>query len=198
MAGRVAGRCVGVAGILLLCAACGLGPQEEPVTVSIPPRQAAPVPTQLVSGVPLSMQVYLLRGAQLVQVTRTVAPGPGLAPTLTALGAALSPNEREQGLRTALPASTQPLQGSIVEGDIARVEVPAGFERLPVREQIKALGQLVFTVTANTLATGVQLVADGRPVAVPDADGHLWERPVSRQDYALLAPPAASGVLSPP
>jgi hypothetical protein len=85
----------------------------------------------------------------------------------------------------------RPLRGSITGGDIARIEVPPGFDRLPVQEQINALGQIVFTVTADTLATGVQLVEDDKPVAVPDASGQLQDRPVSREDYAVLAPRAS-------
>ncbi|MDN5794687.1 MAG: GerMN domain-containing protein [Intrasporangium sp.] len=140
------------------------------------------------SGVPLSVQVYLLQGSYLFRVTRTVLPGPGLQPTLSALSAPLSPDEQAQGLRTALPTSIQPMRGLMARGDIAQVEVPAGFDRLPVQEQINALGQIVFTITADTLATGVQLVEDGRPVAVPDASGQLQNRPVTREDYGVLAP----------
>ncbi|EWT07949.1 hypothetical protein N864_17875 [Intrasporangium chromatireducens Q5-1] len=176
---------------LLLLAGCGIGPQTDPVVVSIPPQTAISVPTTVVSGVPLSVQVYLLEGSHLFRVTRTVPPGPGMQPTLSAISAPISPDERSQGLRTALPPSVRPLRGSITGGDIARIEVPPGFDRLPVQEQINALGQLVFTVTADTLATGVQLVEDDKPVAVPDASGQLQDRPVTREDYAVLAPRAS-------
>lgn len=172
----------------LLLTGCGIGPQDDPVIVSVPPQTALPVPTTFVSGVPLSVQVYLLQGAHLYRVTRTVPPGPGIQPTLSAISAPLSPDERDQGLRSALPPSVTPLEGSISGGDIARITVPAGFDRLPVQEQINALGQIVFTVTADTLATGVQLVEDTKPVAMPDASGQLQNRPLTREDYAVLAP----------
>ncbi|MGN6754222.1 MAG: GerMN domain-containing protein [Intrasporangium sp.] len=159
--------------------------------VSIPPQTAIPVPTTVMEGVPLSVQVYLLEGSHLFRVTRTVPPGPGMQPTLSAISATLSPDERAQGLRTALPPSVRPLRGSITGGDIAKIEVPPGFDRLPVQEQINALGQIVFTITADTLATGVQLVEDDKPVAVPDASGQLQNRPVTREDYAVLAPRSA-------
>ncbi len=173
-----------------LLAGCAIGPQRGPVIVSIPPQTAIPVPTTVVSGVPLSVQVYLLQGAHLFRVTRTVAPSPGLQPTLDAISAPLSPDERSQGLRSALPPSVRTLRGTISRGDIARIDVPSGFDRLPVQEQINALGQLVFTITADTLATGIQLIEDGKPVAVPDATGQLQDRPVTREDYAVLAPRA--------
>lgn len=188
---RTTRRLLPYAVCLLLLAGCGIGPQTNPVVVSIPPQTAISVPTTVVSGVPLSVQVYLLEGAHLFRVTRTVPPGPGMQPTLSAISAPISPDERSQGLRTALPPSVRPLRGSITGGDIARIEVPPGFDRLPVQEQINALGQLVFTVTADTLATGVQLVEDDKPVAVPDASGQLQDRPVTREDYAVLAPRAS-------
>lgn len=176
--------------VLGLLSGCGIGPQHEPVVVSILPQTAGPVPSTVVTGVPLSVQVYLLKGSYLFRVTRTVPPGPGLAPTLAAVSAPLSPDERAQGLRTALPASVESLTGALTRGDTARVQVPPGFDRLPVQEQINALGQLVFTITADTLATGVQLVRGGKPVAVPDASGQLQSRPVTREDYAVLTPRA--------
>ncbi|GAB3871573.1 hypothetical protein GCM10028802_03200 [Terrabacter terrigena] len=70
----------------------------------------------------------------------------------------------------------------------ARVAVPPGFDRLSMAVRQLAMAQLVFTITADTLADEVQLVSGGRVVAVPDAHGELVTHPVSRQDYADLAP----------
>jgi hypothetical protein len=173
---------------VLALAACGLGPQADPVIVSVPAQTGAPVPNPVVSGVPLNVQVYLLKGAYLYRVTRTVPPGPGLGPTLAGMSATLSPDERALGLRTALPPSLEPLDGIMTRGDTARIELPSGFDHLPVQEQINALGQIVFTVTADTLATGVQLVRNGKPTPVPDASGQLQDRPMTREDYAALTP----------
>jgi hypothetical protein len=178
---------MGVLAVLAL-SGCGLGPQTEPVIVSVPVQTGAPVPDPIVTGVPLSMQVYLLKGAYLYRVTRTVPPGPGLGPTLAGISAPLSPDERAQGLRTALPPVSEPLDGIMTRGDTARIELPPAFDQLPVQEQINALGQIVFTVTADTLATGVQLVQNGKPVPVPDATGKLQDRPMTREDYAALTP----------
>lgn len=146
------------------------------------------MPNPVVSGVPLNVQVYLLKGDYLYRVTRTVPPGPGIGPALAGMSAPLSPDEKALGLRTALPPSPGPLDGIMTRGDTARIEVPEGFDRMPVQEQINALGQIVFTITADTLATGVQLVRGGKPVAVPDASGQLQDRPVTREDYATLTP----------
>jgi hypothetical protein len=186
----------GLAALALLggVAACGLSPQDAPVPVpgstvrSAGPSEAsrtlAPV------AVPFTMQAYLLRGDRLARVEREVPEGSGIGPPLAALSLPLSRDEVAQGLRTALPTSTEgaTLTGRLTPTSVAQVEVPAGFDRLSPREQEAALAQLVFTLTADTIATGVQLVRDGRPLPVPDGTGQLLTRPVGRTDYRALAP----------
>ncbi len=66
--------------------------------------------------------------------------------------------------------------------------MPTGFDRLSVREQVGAMSQLVYTVTANTTATEVELVSDHRTLQVPDGSGRLLSRPVNISDYATWAP----------
>jgi hypothetical protein len=52
------------------------------------------------------------------------------------------------------------------------------------------LAQLVVTVTANSLATSVQLVQGTRALPMPDPSGQLVARPVTRNDYAAYNPPS--------
>jgi hypothetical protein len=66
--------------------------------------------------------------------------------------------------------------------------VPKGFDHISVREQELAMAQLVFTITADTLASGVVLVQGSRELPVPDATGRLVEGPVTRLDYAAYQP----------
>jgi hypothetical protein len=134
------------------------------------------------------MQVYLIHGDRLQRVTRTVSPGKGMTPVLGALTAPLDEVELAGGLRTAVPTTTRPLAGTVTNEGTARIAVPPGFDRLSVREQQFAMAQLVFTVTADTLASDVVLVNGSRVIAVPDARGELATHPVTRQDYAELAP----------
>jgi hypothetical protein len=51
------------------------------------------------------------------------------------------------------------------------------------------MAQLVFTVTANSLAQSVQLVQGTRSLPMPDPSGQLVTRPVTRVDYAAYNPP---------
>ena len=92
------------------------------------------------------------------------------------------------GIRSALPLASTRLRGEVADG-VARIELPTGFERISVHEQSLAMAQLVFTVTANSLATSVQLVQGSRPLPMPDPSGQLVTRPVTRNDYAAYNPP---------
>jgi hypothetical protein len=177
-----------VIGLALGVTGCALSPQDQPDPVLLPTQSGVASSGVAQPGVPLSMQVYLIHGDKLQRVTRSVSPGKGMTPVLEALTAPLDEVELANGLRTAVPTTTQALAGTVTNEGTARIAVPPGFDRLSVREQQYAMAQLVFTVTANTLASDVVLVNGSRVVAVPDARGMLAAHPVSRQDYAELAP----------
>ncbi|GAB3070666.1 hypothetical protein GCM10027053_39260 [Intrasporangium mesophilum] len=178
---------VGLA-LTLGAAGCAMSPQDQPDPVLLPSPSGAASPGVAQPGVPLSMQVYLIHGDRLQRVTRTVSQGTGMTPVLGALTAPLDEIELASGLRSAVPTTTRPLAGTVTNEGTARIAVPPGFDRLSVREQQFAMAQLVFTVTANTLASDVVLVNGSRVIAVPDARGELAAHPVTRQDYAELAP----------
>jgi hypothetical protein len=124
---------------------------------------------------------------RLARVTRTVPPGAGLEPSFVGLATPLTTAQVQSGLHSALPVTGTPLRGRVVDG-VAHVDLPSGFERLSVHEQGLAMGQLVFTLTANSLATSVELVRGGRPLPVPGPGGQLISRPVTRVDYAAYDP----------
>lgn len=180
----------GVAGplLVLLLGGCGLSAQSEPESVAVPGAGATSATTST-PGVPLTMQVYLVHGRRLERVTRAVSPGKGVDPVLRALSAPVGAAELAAGLRTALPASSHPLTGTMSGPRTADVSVPPGYDRLSIAEQEVAMAQIVFTVSADTLAAEVRLVSGSEPVPVPVSHGQLVTRPVSRQDYADLAPP---------
>lgn len=176
-----------VAGLVAaLVSGCSMGPQDAPVPVTAP-TTSTPTPGPSHTGVPLTVQVYLVRGDRLARVSRSVPPGPSLEPSLRALAEPISVHEAGPGLRSALPTSSTPLRGSI-NGEVATLDLPAGFEHLSVHEQELAMAQLVFTITANSLATSVVLVRGGRTLPVPGAGGQLVTAPVTRSDYAAYAP----------
>lgn len=175
------------ASVLTLLAGCALGPEDQPDVVVGAASTAASSTATDATQVPLTVQVYLLRGDRLVRVSRSVPPGSGLGPSLAGLFLDLTPSEVADGLRTSVPRAATPPHGRLV-GPIAEITMPTGFDRLSVREQIGAMSQIVFTVTANTVATEVQLVTNGRDLPVPDGNGRLLTRAVNPADYATWAP----------
>jgi hypothetical protein len=180
--------CLVAAALTAAAGGCALSPQAEPDPVLLPSPAASTSSGGPQPGVPLNVQVYLIHGDRLQRVTRTVAPGRGIEPVVQALTAPLDDIELADGLRTAVPTTTHPLAATVTNQGTARVTVSPGFDRMSVREQQYAMAQLVFTVTADTLAGDVVLVNGSRVVAVPDDRGELLARPVTRLDYAGLAP----------
>lgn len=173
--------------VAALLSGCSVGAQGSPVVVRAP-RASAPAPTPSTrAGVPLTVQVYAVQADHMYRLTRTVPPGAGLEPALTALAMPLTTAEVARGLRSALPTTGTPLKGTVRDG-VARVSVPKGFDHISVRDQELAMAQLVFTVTADTLASSVVLVQGSRELPVPDSTGRLVARPVTRLDYSAYQP----------
>ncbi len=172
--------------LVAVLAGCGIGAQAHPVPVEPEATGTAGTVGGDVSR-PVVVEVFLVRGTHLAPVSRVVSHQPGISASLLALSEPLSETERFRQLRSALPAARQPLTGTIL-GAVARVSMPAGFDRLSVREQVAATAQIVYTVVANTSARTVQLYEGDRAIPVPGGDGALLDRPVGRADYATWAP----------
>jgi hypothetical protein len=172
-------------GTVLLAAACSVGPQAHPVVLGRPASTRAVVEQPLPTST--SVEVFFVRDGRLVPLVRRVAVGPGLTSCLAGLALPLSAKESSSGLRSALPTGVTSLQAQ-VNGSVATVTVPPGFDRLTVSDQILAVAQLVFTVTANTYLTRVAMAQHGHLLAMPDQSGQLVSHPLGRDDYASLAP----------
>jgi hypothetical protein len=172
---------------VLALSACSIGTQSSPVPAVAPTAsRSSSGPSR--QGVPLTIQVYLVQGDRLARLTRTVPPGAGLEPSFVGLATPITSTMTAAGIRSALPLASTPLRGKVDDG-VARIELPTGFERISVHEQSLAMAQLVFTVTANSLATSVQLFQGTRALPMPDPSGQLLTRPVTRVDYAAYNPP---------
>lgn len=188
-AGRRPGRIGVVVGMLALTAGCALGPQAQPVALSTNPARGQP--TKHHTGaftVKVSERVYLVHNGRLVEVSRTTPlRNTHLQTVMGALFEPLGFLERNEGLRSALPPSKQPVRVQ-VHGHLATVQLPEGFDGLAVSEQILALGQLVFTISANSDAFEMRFKAGKRAVPVPDGGGRLLTAPVTRDDYVRIAP----------
>ncbi len=162
-----------------------MSPQPHPVPVDEPVADAEGAVGGDLSR-PVVVEVFLVRGSRLSPVSRVVSHKPGISASLLALSQPLTESERYRQLRSAVPRGGE-LSGTIL-GSVARVSMPTGFDRMPVHEQVAAMGQIVYTVVANTSADTVQLYDGDSAIPVPGGDGALLDRPVGRADYAVLAP----------
>lgn len=130
--------------------------------------------------------LYFLRGDELVRVRRFVPVEPRLTDVIDAFVAGPTVAEIDNGIRTALSLSSM-VAGVTREGFTALVDLDASFLDLPGAEQIRAIGQIVYTVTGVGGGIGnARFTFNGRRGAVPRADGQPVSKPVSRDDYASL------------
>ncbi len=98
--------------------------------------------------------------------------------------------ETAAGLRSALPDKDTFGRVSLASGT-ARVDLGRPFTSLSSSDQIVALGQLVYTLTARPGVGLVRFTLLGAPTEVPRADGSLTAARVSRDDYLAIAPSPA-------
>lgn len=187
LAARVLAAQVSLLAVAAAATGCAVDLQDHPAPISSPeartPHGSTTSPRPSVS---LSVAVFFVRGARLEGAQRQEPVGPGLAPAMEGLLSAAG-DGAPTGLRSALPSGTTELRAD-VRGGVADIVLPAGFDHMAVSEQILAVGQLVFTATANADVAGVRLTDGQRPVAVPDDAGRLVDRPVTRADYEAIAP----------
>jgi hypothetical protein len=182
-------RCAVLLSTLAVTAGCALGPQQEPVALSSTPGNGRPSRQQTgAATVKVSERVYLVHNGSLVQVRRsTPLRNTHLQTVIGALFEPLRFTERNEGLRTALPRVDKPVAVHVSD-HLASLQLPPGFDGLAVSEQILAVGQLVFTISANSAAFRVEFTDGKKEIPVPDGGGRLVDHPVTRADYVRIAP----------
>jgi N-acetylneuraminic acid mutarotase len=163
--------------------AVSLGPALPGTTAA-----AATTTTGTAPSTPVSFDVWLARGEQLVAEPRTHAPTPRIATAaVESLLAGPTAAERAAGIASAVPAGTRLLGVSIDRG-VATVdltsEYQAGGGALSMRVR---LGQVVYTLTQFPTVQTVRFELDGTPVNVFSSAGIVLDHPVARNDYAALA-----------
>jgi len=133
-----------------------------------------------------SADVFLVRDGRLVRVGRQPWNPPLLEGAIAALLRGPTAAERAEGVRTALARRVR-LGGTVAAG-VPLIDVTDSLTDVEGEEQILALAQLVFTLTAVPGVDGVSFALDGRPVEVPTGDGALKRGPIRRHDFAAVAP----------
>lgn len=168
---------------------CGVSAESsahriEPTDVPFGLLDDEPTTTSVESG--RVTNVYLLTEDRLVPVERTVPKSSELADLLEVVVAGPSEVEQSLGITSAIPAGTVASVSS--SRGIAEVDLTAAFGDVRSREQLLALGQIVYTLTGQPGIGGVRFTLEGEEIAVPLADGTLSDDPLSRDDFAALAP----------
>ena len=140
--------------------------------------------------------LYVTRGERVVRVMRAVPKVPRIgAEAVKALLGGPNADERGAGLSTAIPASTEFRDLTIV-GGIARVDLSGSFESgggglgLTLR-----LAQVTCTLNAFPTVSGVRFALDGELRDVLSGDGVVVDRPVTcatYADYVEGSPPATT------
>lgn len=203
MKGAQATRAVlAVAVVTTGLAACGVPRDEEPraipahrVPFGLLDRQTLASPSPDGEGFE-EVVVYLVARERLASVTRRVQ-GPVTDETaLSALLAGPTAEEARNGLRSALdPAVKVSTKGR--SGVVAAVDLGETFSTTGASDEILAVAQIVYTMTARTGVEAVRFIVSGQPIEVPAGDGTLRSAPLRRTDFDPVSP-SFSGRVAPP
>lgn len=175
--------------VALPVAGCGVDPQAAPETIAVTPVPTAPSATS--EGIPGERIVlWFLRDGRLAPAVRSASASEQPAP-LDLLTAGPTPREVATGLRTTV--AQQPL--ALVDDDPAdgtvTVQVSPQFTSVTGADQLRAVAQVVWTVTEAPEAERVRFTTDEGPLQVPTDQG-LTDAAVDRDDYASVAPRPAN------
>jgi hypothetical protein len=145
-------------------------------------------PASTTTSVPAgrTASVYLVSGARLVAVDRSVPSDAAPANLVEQVVAGPSDTERAFGITTSLPAGS--VARVSANRGVADVELSSGFSEVRGEEQLLALAQIVFTLTEQPGIGGVRFTLDGTPIRVPIAGGGRSDGLLSRDDLAALGP----------
>ena len=189
-----------VAALLLTVVGCGLQENEVPQAIApenLPPGLLDPSPTSSTttpeSGPTIAVPVYLLQRdgetTRLVAVDREVTDPEAPGQRLTALLAAPSDDELDQGLNTSIPTDTVLLSTSLDESaEELTVDLSDELFAIQGAELANAFAQMVFTAIEVDGVRQIRFLVEGDPIQTPDAQGRPVDGAVTRADYAVLAP----------
>lgn len=174
----------------LTAAGCGVGPQPYPQNLSrtsVPYGllQATPSPTVRYRAGQIRRTIFLVRGNRLVSATALV-PVPGrIDQIVRVLFSGVSSAQSAAGLRSAIPDGTHLLSFDLT-GRRAHLDLSQIFTKARSADQILAVAQLVFTVTASGEIGTVTFSVANKSIEVPLPGGALATGPVTPSLYRSL------------
>ena len=168
---------------------CGVSPEPDANRIApddVPFGLLDDRPTTTVVAEGRTATIYLLTKDRLVAVDRSVSEDASLSDLLAQVITGPTEVEQSLGITSAVPAGT--LASVDTSRGIAEVDLTSSFGDIRSREQLLALGQIVYTLTGQPGIGGVRFTVEGKDVKVPLADGTLSADPLSRDDFKALAP----------
>ena len=131
--------------------------------------------------------VFLTKDGRLVRTIRRLSPPVTLDGLLEALKQGPTRTELSDGVRSAVPDDNT-FESAALAGGTALVDLGKPFTAPSNADQVLALAQIVFTLTARPGVGQVQFTLQDATIETPRADGTVTTGPVSRDDYVTLAP----------
>lgn len=186
-------RCVRVVLLLTLAvgvagAGCSVRTQSDPESIDrrdVPfglTDDTAPSGSDPIPALGVDSAIYLFGPDGLVPVTRRTDTAAGPRRVLRMLLNGPTDDETRLGLSTAIPTGTT-LRGIRVKGRRATVDLGPEFARATVPGRVRAIAQIVFSLTQISPIAELQFELEGRRIEVPTGGGELTDRPVTRADY---------------
>jgi spore germination protein GerM len=133
-----------------------------------------------------AVTLFFARDGRLVPVSRPLKRPVTPEALLGALREGPTTAEVAAGVRSALPA-LRAFRSISLAGGTATVDLVPRFTSLSSTDQLLALAQIVYTLTARPGIGQVRFTLQGASTEVPRANGSLTSAAVSRDDYASLA-----------
>lgn len=200
MTGRRAG--VFAVALLTVLSSCGINAEDSPRAISVGVDDAGLSVDRADGGraIEIATSIYLVtESGSLRPTVRSVRvsaqPSTHLSSVLDALIDGPSDAEAANGLGSAVPSTTEVLAVT-VDGDTALVDLSEDFAAIGGERELRAVGQLVLTVTTFPGVRQVMVRLNGRPTDLQLPDGSFADGPVALSDYAPLLDPETATATS--
>lgn len=180
---------VGIVGLALMAAACGVPEDDAPRAVAvneIPEALSASATTTStpVDGVDANLYfIALSDGEPELRVQRSKVDNLQIETVLRALVNAVPEND----LTSSIPPDLRIL-GTSIDNDVLTIDLSAEFSDVSGAPRTQAVAQLVLTATDLPRFEQVRFSVEGEDIPAPDADSVDVEGPVDRTDYRSLLP----------
>ena len=184
---------------IIAVASCGIGTDSRPR--DIPADQRTPLlggATPAAATTTRSPKVFFF-GSESTSPDRLESANRSVESTPEAVArellAGLSESDVTRNLRTAIPVGTT-LRSALLSGDgSAVIDVSQEFFEARGEQQVRAVAQIVYSLTALDGVTSVRLLVDGATREWPRGDGTIRDTALTTADFAGFSPTSAPDYL---